>query len=126
MVVSLIFISLPPVSGVRAAALFSWLCFLSALTDPSGRDGAQEHPRERTRTGGREPTRPPVPQMVPASAGTNVAVRLPWTPRNRLRAARAGALKRSAATYEADLRSLQPTVVTRPADPRSRDGSARQ
>src|SRR5256714_837104 len=96
------------------------------LTDPCGRGGVREHPRERTRTDGTEPARHPPPEVVLASAGRDGAVRPPWIPRNRPRAARAGALTRSAAAYEVDARSLQPTVVTRPGGSISRGGSAPQ
>ena len=96
------------------------------LTDPFGRGGVREHLRERTRTGGTEPARHPPPEAVLASAGRDGAVRPPWIPRNRPRAALAGALTRSAAAYEADARSLPPTVVTRPGGSISRGGSAPQ
>src|SRR5260221_2331099 len=96
------------------------------LIDPCGRGGAREHLRERTRTGGTEPARHRPPEVVQVSAGRGGAVRPPWIPRNRRRAALAGALTRSAATYEADARSLQPTVVTRPGGSVSRGGSAPQ
>src|SRR5216683_603598 len=106
------------------------VCSLSScslvLLDPCGRGGVREHPRERTRTDGTEPARHPPPEVGQVSAGRDGAVRPPWIPRNRPRAARAGALTRSAATDEADARSLPPTVVTRPAGSRSRGGSARQ
>src|SRR5215467_1031831 len=100
--------------------------FTLVLPDPCGRGGVREHRRERTRTGGTEPTRHPPPEVVQVSAGRDGAVHPPWIPRNRPRAARAGALTRSAAAYEAGARSLQPTVVTRPAGSRSRGGSAPQ
>src|SRR5258705_6453218 len=76
-------------------------------TDPCGRGGVREHPRERTRTGGTEPARHPPAEMVQVSAGRDGAVRPLWILRNRPRAALAGALTRSAAAYEADARSLQ-------------------
>src|SRR5262249_51827913 len=81
--------------------------------DPCGRGGVREHPSERTRTGGIEPARHRPPEVVQVSAGRDGAVRPPWIPRNRPLAARAGAWTRSAAAYEADARSLPPTVVTR-------------
>src|SRR5258708_32722818 len=111
--VSLIFISfLLVTSAVCAASSSPWSSFSLVLTHPCGRGGVRGHPRERTRTGGTEPAKPPPPEVVPASAGRDGAVRPPWIPRNRPRAARAGALTRSAATYEVDARSLQPTVGT--------------
>src|SRR5690242_15363474 len=94
--------------------------------DPCGRGGVREHPRKRTRTGGTEPATYPPPEVVQVSAGRDGAVRPPWIPRNRPRAALAGALTRSAATYEADARSLPPTVVSRPGGSISRGGSAPQ
>src|SRR5436305_8546365 len=109
------------------SVIFSSLSFFSSvLSVPCDRGGVQEHLRERTRTGGTEPARHPPPEVVQASAGRDGAVRLPWIPRNRHRAALAGALTRSAAAYEADARSLPPTVVTRPAGSVSRGGSAPQ
>src|SRR5438876_10783510 len=93
---------------------FSVSSFSFVLIDPCGRGGVREHPRERTRTGGTEPARQRPPEVVQVSAGRDGAVRPPWIPRNRPRAARAGVLTRWVAAYEADARSLQPTVVTRP------------
>src|SRR6266705_460059 len=93
---------------------------------PCGRGGVREHPSERTRTGGTEPARHRPPEVVQVSAGRDGAVRPPWIPRNRPRAALAGALTRSAAACEADARSLQRTVVTRPGGSISRGGSAPQ
>src|ERR1019366_10728272 len=94
--------------------------------DPCGRGGVREHLRERTRTGGTEPARHLPSEMVQVSAGRDGAVRPPWILRNRPRAALAGAWTRSAAAYEADARSLPPTVVTRPGGSISRGGSAPQ
>src|ERR1700681_4633663 len=91
---------------------------------PCGRGGVREHLRERTRTGGTEPARHPPPEVVQVSAGRDGAVRPRWIPRNRPLAALAGALTRSAAAFEVDARSLQPTVATRPAGSVSRGGSA--
>src|SRR5215831_16499141 len=127
MVVSLIFISflLCCARGLRRV-LFSWFCFLSLSTGPSGRGGVREHPRERTRTVGTAPAKRLAPQMVLASVGRDSVVRPRWIPRNRPRAARAGVLTRSAGVYQSDARSLPPTVVTRPASSRSRGGSAPQ
>src|SRR5438105_7353101 len=105
---------------------FVLIFFSLMLPDPNGRGGVREHPRARTRTGGTERARHAPPEAVPASAGRDGAVRPPWIPRNRLRAARAGALTRSAASYEVDARSLQPIVGTRPGGSRSRGGSALQ
>src|SRR5437764_9573350 len=127
MLVSLIFISflLCHVRGLGRVVV-SLSSFSLVLIDPCGRGGVREHPRERTRTGGTEPARHPPPEVVQVSAGRDGAGRPPWLPRNRPRAARAGALTRSAAAYKADARSLQPTVVTRPGGSRSRGGSAPQ
>src|SRR5213080_3746787 len=100
----------------RSVTFFSLSSFSLSfvLIDPCGRGGVREHPRERTRTGGTEPARHPPLEAVQVSAGRDGAVRPPWIPRNRPRAALAGALTRSAVAYEVDARSLQPTVVTRP------------
>src|SRR5919201_5160867 len=99
----------------RAVTFFSLSSFSFVLIDPCGRGDVRAHPRERTRTDGTEPARHPPPEVVQVSVGRDGAVRPPWIPRNRPRAARAGALKQSAAAYEADARSLPPTVLTRPA-----------
>src|SRR5437588_7262590 len=127
MLVTLIFTSflLCHVRGL-GRVVFSLSSLSLLLTHPCGRDAVREHPRERTRTGGTEPARHPPPEMVQASAGRDGAVRPPSIPRNRPRAARAGALTRSAAAYEAGARSLPPTVGTRPEGSISRGGSARQ
>src|SRR6202022_4999245 len=131
MLVSLIFISflLCHVRGlgrvVFSLSSFS-LVLLARWIDPCGRGGVREHLGERTRTDGTEPARLPPPEVVQVSVGRDGAVRPPWIPRNRPRAALAGALTRSAAAYEADARSLQPTVVTRPGGSISRGGSAPQ
>src|SRR3989441_8769863 len=108
------------------SVIFSLSSFSLVLTDPCGRGGVREHPRERTRTGGTEPARHPPPEVVQASVGRDGAVRPPWIPRNRPRAARAGALTRSSAACEVGARSLQPTVGSRPGGSRSRGGSAPQ
>src|SRR5438094_3134766 len=105
---------------------FSLSSFSLVSTDACGRGGVREHPREQTRTGGTEPARQRPPEVVQVSAGRDGAVRPPWIPRNRPRAALAGALTRSAAAYQVDARSLQPTVVTRPGGSISRGGSAPQ
>src|SRR5579864_6801360 len=94
--------------------------------DPSGQGGVPEHPGGRTRTGGTEPARHPVPEVVQVSDGRDGAVRPPWIPRNRRRAARADAWTQSAAAYEIDAQSVPPTVLTRPAGSISRGGLARQ
>src|SRR5258708_4763251 len=94
--------------------------------DACDRGDVREHPGERTRTGGTAPARHPPPETVQVSAGRDGAARPPWIPRNRRRATLAGAWTRSAATYEADARSLPPTVVTRPGGSVSRGGSAPQ
>src|SRR5271154_5197485 len=58
-------------------------CFSWVVTDPCGRGGVREHPRERTRTGGTEPARHPPLEAVLASAGKDGAVRPPWIRRSR-------------------------------------------
>src|SRR5467141_2481821 len=119
-----------PLAGPGAycsrSVIFSLSSFSLVLIDPCGRGGVREHLRERTRTYGTEPARHPPPEVAQVSAGRDGAVRPPWIPRNRPRAALAGALTRSAAAYEADARSLQPTVVTRPGGSVSHGGSAPQ
>src|SRR5438046_1772636 len=110
----------------RSVIFFSLSFFSLVSIDPCGRGGVREHLRERTRTDGTEPARHPPPEVVQVSAGIDGAARPPWIPRNQPRAARAGALTRSAAAYKADARSLQPTVVTRPGGSISRGGSAPQ
>src|ERR1700747_368057 len=93
---------------------------------PCDRGGVRERPGARTRTYETGPATCPPLEMVQVSAGRDGAVRPPWIPRTRPRAALAGALTRSAATCEADARSLQPTVATRRAGSISRGGSAPQ
>src|SRR2546425_12009919 len=110
----------------RSVIFFSLSSSSLVFSDPCGRGGVREHLRERTRTGGTEPARHPPPEVVQVSVGRDGAVRPPWIPRNRPRAALAGALTRSAAAYEARARSLQPTVGSRPGGSRSRGGSAPQ
>src|SRR6266581_7081482 len=110
----------------RSVIFFSLSSSSLVFSDPCGRGGVREHLRERTRTDGTEPARHPPPEMVLASAGRDGAVRPPWIPRNRPRAALAGALIRSAASYQADSRSLPRTVVTRPEGSVSRGGSVPQ
>src|SRR5947208_13829166 len=104
----------------------SWSSLSVTSIGPYGRGGVREHLRERTRTGGTEPTRQRSPGVVQVSAGKHGAVRPPWIPRNRRLAALAGALTRSAAAYRVDALSLQPTVVTRRGGSVSRGGSAQQ
>src|SRR5882672_7877367 len=116
----------PGVYCSRSVIFFSLSSFSLVWIDPCGRGGVREHLRERTRTDGTEPARHPPPEVVQVSAGRDGAVRPPWIPRNRRRAALAGALTRSAAAYQADARSLQPTVLTRPGGSISRGGSALQ
>src|SRR5712692_6894450 len=118
----------PGVYCSRAIIFFSLSSFSFVLIDRcvQGQGGAQEHLRELTRTYGTEPARHPLPEVVQVSVGRDGAVRPPWIPRNRPRAALAGALTRSAAAYEADAGSLQPTVVTRAGGSVSRGGSAPQ
>src|SRR5262245_30472520 len=116
----------PGVYCSRSVIFFSLSSFSLVLTDPCGRGGVRAHLRERTRTDGTEPARRPPPEVGRVSVGRDGAVRPPWIRRTRPRAALAGALTRSAATYEADARSLQPTVVTRPGGSISRGGSDQQ
>src|SRR5580704_16735761 len=106
--------------------VFSLSSFSLVLIDPCGRGGVQEHPRERTRTGGTELARRRSPEVVPVSAGRDGAVHPPWILRNRPRAALASAWTRPAAAYQADARSLPPSVGTRPGGSISRGGSAPQ
>src|SRR6266404_1076916 len=108
----------------RSVIFFSVSSVSLVSIDPCGRGGALEHRRERTRTGGTEPARQRPPEVAQVSVGRDGAVRPPSIPRCRPRAALAGALTRSAAAYEADARSLQPTVVTRRGGSISRGGSA--
>src|ERR1700722_20931840 len=110
----------------RVVSLSCFLLVLHSLvmSVPCGRGAVPAHPRDRTRSGGTDPARHPPPEMVQVSAGRDGAVRPPWPPRNRPRAALAGALTRSAASYKADARSLQPTAGTRPGGSVSRGGSA--
>src|SRR5262249_48318508 len=103
----------PGVYCSRSVIFFSLSSFSLVLVDPCGRGGVREHLCERTRTDGTERARHPPPEAVQVSVGRDGAVRPPWIRRNRPRAALADALIRSAAAYEADARSLQPTVVTR-------------
>src|SRR5713101_4501052 len=110
----------------RSVIFFSFSSFSLVLIDPCGRGGVREHLRERTRTDGTESARHRPREVVRVSAGRDGAVRPPWIPRNRPRAALAGALTRSAAAYEAGARSLPPTVGTRPGGSVSHGGSARQ
>src|SRR3989454_82142 len=116
----------PGVYCSRSVIFFSLSSFSFVLIDPCGRGGVREHLRERTRTYGTEPARHPPPEVVLVSVDRDGAVRPPWIPRNRPRAALAGALTRSATACEADALSLQPTVVTRPGGSISRGGSAPQ
>src|SRR5882672_3735753 len=116
----------PGVYCSRSVIVFSLSSVSVVLIDRCGRGGVRAHPRERTRTDGTEPARPRPPEVVQGSAGRDGAVRPPWIPRNRPRAALAGAWTRSAAAYAVDARSLQPTGGTRPGDSISRGGSAPQ
>src|SRR5436309_3814935 len=88
----------------RSVTFFSLSSFSLVLIDPCGRGGVREHLRERTRTDGTEPARHPPPEAVQVSAGRDGPVRPRGIPRSRPRAARAGALTRSPAAYEADAR----------------------
>src|SRR5271165_2351797 len=117
-----------PTCHVRGLSrvVFYLSCFSLVMILPCGRGAVPEHPRDPTRTGGTAPARHPPPEMVQVSAGRDGAVRPPWIPRNRPRAALAGAWTRSSAAYQVGARSLPPTVVTRPAGSISRGGSAPQ
>src|SRR5947199_8782228 len=123
MLVSLILISslLCHVRGL-GRVLFSLSSFSPVLIDLCGRGGVREHPSARTRTGETERARHPPPEMVQVSVDRGGAVRPPWTPRNRPRAALASALTRSAAALDADARPPPPIVRTRPTSPRRRRG----
>src|SRR5205823_5496792 len=116
----------PGVYCSRTVIVFSLFCFLLTSIDPCGRGAVRAHRHERTRTGGTGPARHRPPEVIQASVGRDGAVRPLWIPRNRPRAARAGALTRLAAAYEVDARSLQPTVRTRRGGLVSRGGSAPQ
>src|SRR5207244_11411663 len=108
----------------RTFIVFSLSSSSLVSTDPCGRGGAREHLHERTRTDGTEPARHPPPEVVLASAGRGGAARPPWIPRNRPRAALAGALTQSAAAREGGCQSLPTTDGTRPGSPESRRGEA--
>src|SRR6266498_4358302 len=116
----------PGVYCSRTVIFFSLASFLLVSIDPCGRGAVRAHRRERTRTDGTEPARHRPPEVVQVSTGRDGAVRPLWVPRSKPRAALAGALTRSAAAYEVDARSLQPTVLTRPGGSISRGGSAPQ
>src|SRR5262249_37937823 len=127
MLVSLIFIwvLLCHVGGLgRAGLSLSSVSLL--LIDPCGRGGVREHRGEPTRTVGTALARHRPPEMVQVSAGRDGVAHPPWTPRNLPRAVLASALIRPVAAYEGDVRSLQPTVVTKPGGSISRGGSALQ
>src|SRR5262245_45511800 len=96
----------PGVYCARSLIFFSFSSFSLVLIYPCGRGGVREHLHERTKTGGTEPARHRPPEMVQVSACRDGAVRPPWIPRNRCRAARASALTRSAVAYEVDARCL--------------------
>src|SRR5260370_18710018 len=111
MLVNLIFISflLCHVRGLAALSFllsFSMMLTSLVLTDPCGRGGVQEHPREPTRSGGTEPATYPPLETGPASAGRDGAVRPPSIPRNPPRPARAHASKPAAPPYQSDARPI--------------------
>src|ERR1700730_3311375 len=116
----------PGVYSSRTVIFFSLSSFLLVSIDPCGRGAVRARRGERTRTDGTEPARHRAPEVVQVSVGRDCAVRPPWIPRSRPRAALAGAWTRSAAAYEGDARSLQPIVPTRPGGSISRGGSAPQ
>src|SRR5262245_8064827 len=116
----------PGVYCARSLIFFSFSSFSLVLIYPCGRGDVREHLRDRTRTGGTEPARHRLPEMVQVSAGRDGAARPPWIPRNRPRATLAGALTRSVAAYVAHARSLPPTVLMKPAGSISRGGLAPQ
>src|SRR5256886_9097998 len=111
---------------VFSLSSFSLVLPSLVMNVPCGRGGVRVHLHDRTRTFGTGRARHSPPEMVQVSAGRDGAVRPPWIPRNRPRAAPAGALTRSAVAYEADARFLPPTVGTRPGGSGSRGGSAPQ
>src|SRR5438034_4812514 len=86
----------------RMLIVFSLSSVSLALTAPGGRGGARAHRHDRTRTGGTDPASHRPPGVALASSDRGGAVRPPWIPRNRRRAARAGAWTRSAAASAAD------------------------
>src|SRR5262245_53733076 len=92
----------PGVYRSRSVISFSLSSFSFVLIDPCDRGTVQEHRREQTRTDGTEPARHPAPEVVQVSADRDGVVRPPWIPRNRPRAALAGALTRSVAAYQVD------------------------
>src|SRR4030088_420339 len=106
MLVNLIFISflLCHVRGLGRVVLSS---FSLVLIDPCGRGGVREHLRERTRTDGTEPARHRPPEVVQVLAGRDGAVRPPWIPRNRPRAAVGAAVVPAAVADAPDPASLQ-------------------
>src|SRR5262245_55536595 len=113
----------PGAYSCRTVIVFSLAFSSFVLIDPCGRGGVREHPGGGTRTDGMERARHPALEVVQGSAGRGGAVHPLSTPRNRPRAARAGASTRSAAAYEVDVRFLRPTVLRRPAGSVSRGGS---
>src|SRR5437763_14805331 len=113
MLMTLIFISLLLItSAIWTAAFFSSPSFWLIDQFPCGRGGVREHPGERTRTGGTALATNRPPEVVQVSVDRGGAVRPPWIPRSRRRAAPAGALTQPAAAYQAGAQSLLPTVVT--------------
>src|SRR5205814_1596195 len=114
----------PGVYCSRTVIFVSLSSFLLVSIDRCGRGAVRAHRCERTRTDGMEPASHRPPEVLQVSVGRDGAVRPPWIPRSRPRAALGGALTRSAAAYQVGARSLQRTVLTRPGDSRSRDGSA--
>src|SRR5579863_3546092 len=93
---------------------------------PYGQGSVPGHRCEWTRSGGTVPARHRAAETVPVSVGRDGAVRRPSIRRSRRRATHVDAWRRSAATYEADARSLQPTVLTTPEGSISRAGSVPQ
>src|SRR5688572_3675880 len=89
----------PGVYCLRSVIFFSLLFFSLVLMDACGRGGVRERLREQTRTDETEPASHRAPEVAQASAGKDGAVRPPWTLRNQLLAALAGASKRSAGAY---------------------------
>src|SRR5215475_11357439 len=59
----------PGVYCARSLIFFSFSSFSLVLIYPCGRGDVREHRRDRTRTGGTEPARHRLPEMVQASAG---------------------------------------------------------
>src|SRR5438093_11757092 len=106
--------------------VFSVFSCSVVVIGPCGQGGARAHPHDGTRTDGTERARHPPLETAPAAIGRGGAVRPPWLPQNRPRAAPADAWTRSAAVSAAGARFPPPTARTRRGGSRSRGGSAPQ